>query len=344
MSEMMNAIVFTGVGTYSYEQHPVPCIQRDNDVKIKILAASICGTDVKILGDPPGVMATPGIVLGHECVGEVVDVGDKVVALKPGDRVILDNNIPCGVCAPCQSGNSNLCLHMGSMGVYEDGVFAQYAVAPEPLMVKISSDIPLDQAIFAEPLNCVMGGIKKLKIMPGDRVLVLGAGPIGLYYAKLMKLCGAGKVMVSEVSEFRSQYAQAQGADVLINPNTENLIERVREETDGLGADIVVDAVGVLLPDAIGACKSGGAILLFGQNAAATQNICQNDITARGLTIYGNYIGHHTLRNVANLLNSGLADFSGIITHRLPLSRFSEGLEAMRKGEALEVVLDPFAD
>ena len=215
MSEMMNAIVFTGVGQYSYCKRPVPQIRRENDVKIKILAASICGTDVKILENPPGIVANTGIVLGHECVGEVVETGEKVIALKPGERVILDNNIPCAVCSSCQTGNSNLCTYMGSMGVYEDGVFAQYAVAPEPQMAKISKDVPIDQAIFGEPLNCVMGGVKKLDIMPGDTVLVLGGGPIGIYYTKLMKICGAGKVLVTEVSDFRAGYVKGDRKSVV---------------------------------------------------------------------------------------------------------------------------------
>lgn len=344
MSEMMNAVVFTEIGKYEYTKRPVPQIKGMSDVKIKILGASICGTDVAILAEPQRVPGVPGIILGHECVGEVVEVGPEVRKLRVGDHIILDNNLPCGVCPACQSGDSNLCTDMRSMGVHIDGVLAQYAVAPEAQMVKIAKELPLDQAIFAEPLNCVMGAVKKLKVMPGDTVLVLGGGPIGLYFATLLGRCGAGKVLVSEVSAFRKEYALRQGAHRVINPQAEDLQREVFAETGGQGADIVVDAVGCLLPDAIRTVKSGGSILLFGQNAAAREEICQNDITARGLTIYGNFIGNHTLQNVANLLSTHTAEFSSMITHRLPLSRFGEGLEAMRQGEALEVVLDPFAE
>jgi len=341
MDNMMNAIVFRGNGEYEHTQRPVPKVRKTSDVKIKILAASICGTDVHILSNPPGIAANKDIILGHECVGEVVETGSGVRVLKAGDRVILDNNIPCGVCAPCQSGDRNLCIHMDSMGVYSDGVFAEYAVAPEAQMVKIAKKIPVDQAIFAEPLNCVMGAVKKLKVMPGDNVLILGGGPIGLYFTTLMKASGAGKILVAEVSGFRSEYAVKQGAGRVINPSTEDLAAEVFKETDGAGADIVIDAVGILLPAAIKAVKNGGSILLFGQNAAAKQEICQNDITGRGLTIFGNYIGHYTMQNVSNLLSCGIADFTSMITHRLSLKEFGIGLEAMRKGEALEVILEP---
>lgn len=344
MSDKMNAIVFKDLGEFEYTQRPVPQVSHGDDVQIRILAASICGTDVHILRNPPGIKANRGIILGHECVGEVTEIGSDVIDLKVGDHIILDNNVPCGVCTPCQTGNSNLCTHMGSMGVHKDGVFAQYAVAPERQMVRIPKEIPLEQAIFAEPLNCVMGAVKKLKVMPGDTALVLGGGPIGLYFTTLLKACGAGKVLVSEVSDFRTEYAKAQGADRVINPAKEDLKTEVLSETEGTGADIVIDAVGILINDALSAVKSGGSILLFGQNGAARQEICQNDITARGLTVYGNFIGNYTLKNVANLLSSGKVDYVNMITHKLPLEDFETGLKAMQKGEALEVVLDPFAN
>ncbi|MGC4018109.1 MAG: alcohol dehydrogenase catalytic domain-containing protein [Muricomes sp.] len=310
---------------------------------MKILRASICGTDVHILRNPPGIEASKGIILGHECVGEVVETGAGVKVLKKGDRVILDNNLPCGVCPACQSGNGNLCVNMASMGVHIDGVFAQYAVAPEQQMALLDDTVSLDEAIFAEPLNCVMGAVKKLKVMPGDTVLILGGGPIGLYFTTLMRLCG-GRVLVSEISAFRKEYARGQGADRVIDPSAEDLKEEVLKETAGMGADIVIDAVGVLLPEAIRAVKRGGSILLFGQNGSARQELCQNDITAKGITIYGNYIGNYTLRNVAGLLKSKRCDFGKMITHRLPLKEFGAGLAAMQEGKALEIVLYPQND
>lgn len=342
LHEMMDAVVFSSIGEYEVTRRPKPAIEHDIQVLVKILAASICGTDVHILNNPPSVKASTGIILGHECVAEVIEVGDRVIALQIGDHIILDNNLSCGTCPACREGGSNLCRNMSSMGVHIDGVFAQYAVFPENAAVKLSKDIAIDDAIFAEPLNCVMGAIKKLKVIPGDTVLVLGGGPIGLYFTTIMKTCGAGKILVSEVSPFRSEHAIKNGADRIINPQQEDLMQIVLDETKGTGADIVIDAVGVLLLDALKNVKSGGSVLLFGMNAQAKQTISQNDITARGITIYGNFVGLNTLCNVANLLESKRVDFKSMITHRLPLTKFGEGLEAMRKGEALEVVLYPF--
>jgi threonine dehydrogenase-like Zn-dependent dehydrogenase len=131
------------------------------------------------------------------------------------------------------------------------------------------------------------------------------------------------------------------GADRVVNPLKEDLKEVVYEMTDGLGAEIVVDAVGSLILDAMKAVGDGGTILLFGLNDKARAEIAQNDITSRDLTIKGNFIGQFTLRNVANVLKYDLDDYTGMITHELPLSRFGEGLEAMRSGKALEVILYP---
>lgn len=340
----MQAVVFKGVGEFELTRRPVPRIKKENEMLVKILAASICGTDVHILSDPPGYEATPGIILGHEFVGEVIEVGQCVRTFKPGDRLICDNNLPCGVCPACQSGNYNVCENVEAMGVQIDGVFCEYAVIPESSAVKISRDLPIDRAIFAEPLNCVMGGVARLKVIPGDTALVLGGGPIGMYYASLLKANGAGKVYVSEVSDYRREYALKSGADRVINPMQEDLEKEIMAATDGCGADIVVDAVGILINDAIKCVKPAGQILLFGLNACKQQTICQTEITRKGLTVLGSFIGCNVLLATARLLESGIVNFDHLVTHRLPLREFEKGLEAMRSGKAFEVILYPFDD
>lgn len=340
----MQAVVYTEVGKYEITKRPVPQIKSGNQMLVKVLAASICGTDVHILATPPGYEGTPGIILGHEFVGEVVEVGSEVQGFKPGDRLICDNNLQCGACSACQAGNYNVCENVKAMGVQIDGVFCEYAVIPESSAVKVYKDLPIDKAIFAEPLNCVMGGVQSLKVIPGTTVLVLGGGPIGMYYASLLKANGAGKVIVSEVSEFRTEYLLKSGADRIINPVKQNLKEEIMKETNGHGVDIVVDAVGVLINDAIECVKPAGQVQLFGLNASAKQTICQTDITRKGITITGSFIGCYTLLATAKLLECGLVNFEHLITHRLPLKDFAIGLEAMRSGEALEVILYPFDD
>lgn len=338
-----DAIIYAGPGKFELVKKPVPTIQNGNDILVKVLAASICGTDVHILANPPEYPAKCGVTIGHELVGEVVECGPDVISFAPGDHLIMDNNLQCGVCDCCQAGDYNVCPNMKSLGMELDGAFAQYCVCPETNVVKINRDVPIEKAIFAEPLNCVMGGLKKLKVLPGDSVVILGGGPIGMYYARLLKQMGAGRIIVSEVSEFRAGYVMKSGADRVVNPVTENLPAIVKEEMRG-GADIVVDCVGTLINDALDCVRPGGTIQLFGLNEKAQQTICQSRIARQGLTVLGTFIGNHTLQAVANGLNNGLFDFDFLITHKLLLKDFEIGLDAMRKGTAFEVILYPWED
>ena len=337
----MNAIIFKDIATYAYEKRPIPQIKTPQDVLVEMEACSICGTDVHVLGNPPGFIGTKGIVLGHECVGVVRQAGTAVSGFKPGDRVVLIPNLECGYCDYCRMGYPNLCQNDEVMGVTIDGIFAEYFVAPQNALTKVPQDMDKDLAVFCEPVNCVMGAMNKIRLLPGETALVLGAGPIGLYFTMLFKSNGAGKVIVSEPSAFRAEYAKKCGADIVVDPTKENLRKVVLSLTNGLGADITADAVGVLIKDAIACTRRAGRVVLFGQNGAVEETICQNDITRNGLQVIGNYIGQFTMSQTVKMLYSGLLNVKNIITHRLPLSRFNEGLEAMRKGEGLEVILYP---
>lgn len=241
----------------------------------------------------------------------------------------------------CKTGHPNMCCHMRTIGVDEDGAFAEYAVVPARMAVRIPASMSTETAIFAEPLNCVMGAMDKIRLLPGENVLVMGAGPIGLYFIKLLALNGAGKIFVSEVSTFRSQYAKDCGATRVINPKEEDLTQIILEETGGIGVDVTVDAVGVLLPGCLEATRCNGRILLFGNNSAARETICQADITRKELTILGSYVGPHTLPATVRLLESGKLELHHLITHRISLLQFADGLDAMRRGDAIEVVITP---
>lgn len=340
----MKAIVFKDLAEWTFEERPEPEIKRADDVLVEVEAASICGTDVHVLGNPPGFIGKKGSILGHECVGTVREVGPGVKAFKEGDRVVLIPNLPCGYCECCRKGKVNMCMNEKVMGVTCDGVFAKYFVAPEVALTKIPQNMPKELAIFAEPVKCVMGAMDWLRVLPGETALVLGGGPIGLYFIMLLKANGAGKVIVSEPSEYRAEYARKCGADLVVDPTKENLFEVVMGETDGLGVDITADAVGVLIGDAIKCTCKGGRIVLMGQNGAVNETICQNDIVSKGLSVYGNYIGNYIMSRTVKMLDAGIIPVEKIITHKLPLSRFEEGLEAMRKGTGLEVILYPDED
>ena len=342
-AKMMDCVVFTQRGKYEITKREVPSIKKPNECLIKILAASICGTDVHILADPPVYPATPGTIIGHEIVGEVVECGPGVMNFKPGDRIIMDNNIACGTCEICAKGDYNVCPNMKSIGMEYDGAFAQYLVAPDTNIFKINKDVPLDQAIFAEPLNVCVGGMKKIKVMPGDNVVIIGGGPIGIYFAKLCKIAGAGKVIITGRSPKRRPYIEKSGADRIVNTREEDLYAIVKEEMP-YGADITIECVGTMIKECIDLVRPGGTVLVCGLNELATQEISQHVIARNGINVLGTFIGVNVMQTVANGLNSGLLDFSFMITHRLPLKEFTTGYEAMKNGEALEVILYPWDD
>ena len=164
---------------------------------------------------------------GHEFVGRVEEVGSAVTTIKPGDRVVLDPNVFCGECYQCKKGNFNMCENVYVLGITDNGGFGEYAVAPCKMCVKISQELPAETAIFAEPLTCVVSAVNKIRLLPGESVLVLGAGPIGLYFTMLLKANGAGKIIVSEPNPKRGEYALKAGADRVINPQEVNLVEEI---------------------------------------------------------------------------------------------------------------------
>ena len=338
MNGTMKAVIFEQPGQYAVVDKPIPKIRQSNEMLVRIDVCSICGTDMQILKNPPGIAAAPGVTIGHEMVGTVVEVGDGVKNFKAGDRVTADNNVPCGTCYYCKTGHGNMCENLFCLGIDGDGFFAQYAVIPDQLAVTIDPDLSLDTAIFTEPLNCVMSGMDKIRLLPGETAVVIGAGPIGLYYIQLLKLNGAGKVIAVELNDFRKEYARKLGADLVISPSESG---QILEATKGLGADVVIDAVGACIKDAVDWVRSSGRVLLFGLNFAAQQTICQTNITRKDLTVMGCYIGTYTWKKTVQLLENVPMKLEEMITHRLSLEEFGKGYEAMKDGSALEVVMYP---
>jgi (R,R)-butanediol dehydrogenase / meso-butanediol dehydrogenase / diacetyl reductase len=336
----MKAAVFEGNGKIALKKVPVPQIKDVQDVLLKVEAASICGTDCQILKVPPGHPATKGAILGHEYVGRVVETGKAVKHLKPGDRVIVDPNLTCGLCPYCRLGLPNMCENMTTLGIFIDGGFAEYNVAPAKALHKISQDLPTDIAIFAEPFSCVVNGAGKLKLQAGESVVIFGAGPIGLYYTALLKLSGAGKIIVAEVNKKRAKMALKMGADIIINPEKENVQTAVLDAT-GIGADTSIDCVGCLLTDSINVLRRGGRALIFGMNSTACCSCTQYDITRKELTIIGTYISNHSFPVVIRLLESGRMPLDKLITHRIKLDDIVEGINVMRSGDAIEVIVKP---
>lgn len=336
----MQAVVFHGEGKWQVEAAPMPRIAADTDVLLRVDRASICGTDIHILSVPQGHPATPGSILGHEYVATVVDAGSAVQHLKEGDRVVIDPNITCGLCQYCRLGMSNVCERMTTLGIFCHGGLAEFNLAPAKALHKISSDVPPDRATLAEPLSCVMHAFEKAALTPGESVAILGAGPIGLMFLMLFKTAGAGRVFLVEPVEFRRQAAERFGADGVINPSVEDAAAAIKTST-GVGADIVVDAAGTLLPEALQMVRPGGRVVLFGMNQHAERSLNQYYPTRYEVTILGSFIQRTEFPKVVRLLEAGILPLENLVTHRVSLDQIGAGLDAMRAGEAIKVVASP---
>ena len=345
----MLAAVFEGNGRLILKERSRPHLTRDRNVLLKVTGVGICGTDLHILQVPPAHPATQGIVLGHEFTGEVTEVGEGVTEFNVGDRVLVDPHPGCGLCEECKSGHPDRCIplytsaepgHCATIGIFSDGAMTSYVGVPAHALYRIDPKVPSHIAALAEPLACIVSATQKLKVQPGDTVVVLGAGPIGLLFTSFLKACGAAKIIVSEISEYRRTAAQGCGAHLVVDPRREDLAAIVHRETRG-GADVVVEAVGPLLPQAIELVRSGGKILQFGHDELARPAVPVAEIVRKEVTIHGAFIGKFSFDKLPAIMESGVLPLERIVSHRLPLSKVHEGLELLREGKGIKIILHP---
>lgn len=329
----MRAAVFSGPHRLDLVERPQPRVEASDDVLIEVEACGICGTDLHILEDPPGHPATKGVILGHEFVGRVLEVGTSVSRVAQGDRVVVQSNMPCHACGMCAEGFFNQCVRMTTNGVFRDGGLAEVAVVPERGVHPIPDTIPTRVAALIEPLSCVVHAIGQLKPTPGEDSVVLGAGPIGLLFTAVLAASGARSVTCVEPSEARAVLARDVGATKVLSPQ--------QFAASGELAHIVVDAVGALFPAAIDAARPGGRIALFGMNSQVLPGVKQFDITRKELTVFGSYVGSSSYPQTIALLSSGALNLDPMITSEIPLSEVNAGLDALRAGTGVKVIVRP---
>ncbi len=340
MSETMLAAVFEGVGKLTLKEVPVPQITRADQVKIEVEAIGICGTDVHIVSVPPGYIATPNTILGHEYVGRIVEVGESVTHVKVGDRVVVNPNDYCGVCFYCQTHLPNLCEHVGAIGIDLDGAFCKYNVVSSKLAFKVDDSVPVDHGAFAEMLADVVNGTNKVKLQPGESAAIIGAGPIGQLYAQMFKAAGAGKVIIVDMSQYRLDYTRKMGFDLVVDPSKTDLKKFVLDQT-GIGVDVAVDAAGSAVATAIDIVRKGGKVAVFGVNTQATATFPQSQLTFKELQVLGAWLANATFPAAVKVLESRVLDLDGLISHIIPLTDIHKGIELLANRQALKIVVHP---
>jgi GxxExxY protein len=337
--DRMYVPIFVGDGKLRYEDRPVPSIKKNDDVILSIEASGICGTDLNILAVPPAHKAKHGIVIGHEGVGRVVEVGSNVSSLKIGDRVVIAPRLTCGNCAYCRRGLDNQCTNYQTIGTTLDGTFAPYAIAPERALYKVSDNVQRDDAALFEPLSCVVGAYAKSPVRVGDNVCVIGAGPMGALFAMVARANGAGKVLMSDVVPYRLEYAEEVLGATAVNSKEVDLQQTVMDAT-GIGCDIVIDAVGNQLGSAIKLVRRGGTVILFGLRPNDMQQVSQYHITRYDINVVGAFVGLNPFVQTINLLESNTIKPRELITHNVPLSELQKGVDIMRSGQGMKVLIE----
>jgi len=260
----VKAIVYEGGGKLAVKDVPEPQAGL-KDVLIKVRAAGICGSDLEMArGNRPDV--TPPRIPGHEVAGEVAEVGSEVARSWAADRVVVEPILSCGRCRNCRVGRYNVCKELRFLGVHVDGAFAEFLAVPEWRVYKIPERFSYEEAAVLEPTAVGVHVVKRAQISPGDSVVILGAGPIGLQIAQVAKTTGAGYIVMTDVLDYRLDLARKLAADLVVNSGKENPLQYVSQLTEGEGADVVIDAVGSsrTILQTMDLVRVGGRILLAG--------------------------------------------------------------------------------
>ena len=333
----MRAAVYEGEGRLVVKDVPDPVPGAD-EVLVEVEACGICGSDVQIINVPPGHPSTPPIIIGHEFVGHVRAVGGSVRDVAIGARVVVDPDPKCGACDSCRAGRPANCTNIRALGVHRDGALARFVTTPANTVYPIADSVPAELAALVEPLACVVNGTNRAAMRPGESAVVFGAGAIGCLFIAVLRASGAKRIVAVEPSERRAPVAKAVGADDVVTPD--EWTARKAELLPG-GADVVVDAVGSVLPAAIEAAGMGARIIVFGMNGNARPPVHQVEIVEKGLTILGSYISNFTFPAAIRLVESGQLDLRPMITATIGIDDTANGIARLRSGEAVKIVIRP---
>ncbi|HEX6499428.1 MAG TPA: zinc-dependent alcohol dehydrogenase family protein [Micromonosporaceae bacterium] len=343
----MKALVYGGPGKRSWTEVPDPTIIDSRDAIIQVDTVTICGTDLHILkGDVPET--TEGRILGHEAIGTVVDVGSGVSGLNRGDRVLASCISACGVCRYCREGHYGQCRNGGGwiLGHTVDGVQAEYARLPfaDLSTYRLPQGVNDEAAVLLADIlpTSYEVGVLNGRVRPGDTVAIVGVGPIGLAATITARLYSPSHIVAIDKADTRLQAAKQFGADVVVKPD-DNPVELVRSLTDGLGADVVIEAVGT--PQTFELCTSlvrpGGHVANVGVHGApATLHL--EDLWIRDVTITTGLVDTYSTPTLLRMLAAGHLDVGHMITHRFRLDDMMQAYDMFgdpaRTG-ALKVVL-----
>jgi L-iditol 2-dehydrogenase len=325
------------------EERPKPKI-GPGEILVKILASGICGSDVM---EWYRIKKAP-IVLGHEIAGEIAEVGQGVEKYKVGDRVFVSHHIPCNTCRYCLNGFHTVCETLHTTN-FDPGGFAEYVRAPQLNVDRgtfvLPDEVSLEEGTFVEPLGCIIRGQRVAGLRPGMTVLILGSGISGLLHLMLARALGVGRIIATDVNDYRMKAAKDFGADVVLNAK-EDVPARVREANDGNLADLVIICAGALsvFKQALKSVDRAGTILFFAPTDPGVElPVPVNDFWRNGITLLPSYgAAPIDCLQAIELMRSKRVPVTKMITHRLPLDQTALGFRLVAEAkECIKVIIEP---
>jgi len=324
---------------------PVPAIGA-RDVLVRVKMASICGTDLHIYGWDRWSQGRikPPVTLGHEFCGVVERVGEAVLAVKPGDFVSAEMHVNCGHCHQCRMGESHICQNLRIIGIDQDGAFAEFVKIPATNIWKLDAAIPEHYGAILDPLGNAVHTVLAGPIA-GQTALVTGCGPIGLMSIAVAKACGSATVFATETNEQRRAMAKRMGADLVLNPATDDVVKRILRETNLTGVDVLLEMSGnpTAIQQGFKALRAGGRASLLG---IPTQNVpldLVDDVIFKGATVQGIYGRrmYGTWVQMTALLKAGRVNLDPLFGERQPLEKFENAFASLQSGLAGKILLYP---
>ena len=305
----------------------VPKVTEHDNVLVKIKAAGICGSDVGIYHGTNAAATYPRVI-GHEMVGEVVEVASNASKIKVGDRVIIDQVTACGYCYACRKGRSNVCGNLKVRGVHIDGGYREYMAVPEQDCYLLPDSLTYEDAVMIEPTTIAVQCCSRAQLESEDTLMIIGAGALGNSILRIARLYQPEKIIMVDIDDSKLAECLQHGATDVINSRSEDVVNRAHELTGGYGPTVTVDAAcfkGSLLT-ACNATGSAGRVITMGFSAAADE-INQFVITSKELDVRGSRLQNRKFQNVIDLINQGKVDLSGSISHRFHFTQAQEAFD-----------------
>ena len=357
LPETMAAVMCYGPEDYRLEERPVPAPEA-GEVVIRVKSTGICASDIKCYlgarmfwGDETqkGYCEAP-VIPGHEFVGEVVALGEgasEKYHLKLGDHAISEQIVPCWQCRYCQRGQYWMCNIHSIYGFKQKtpGSWAEYMVFPaDALNYKVPKSIPWHHAVFIEPLACSIHAVERGNIQFDDTVVIAGCGPLGLGMVAAAKMQGPARIIALDLNDNRLELAKKSGADMLLNPAKLNVVEEVRNLTDGYGCDVYIEATGhpVAVEQGLAMIRKLGTFVEFSvmrENVTVDWTIIGD---GKELNIHGAHLGPYAYPVAIRMLEENRLPIDDIVTHRIPLTDFQNGLDLVASAKSsVKVTLEP---